>query len=64
MKGYFDRTCTYLRLQDSGRVDVARICGVEDFVDTERLGIVALIFDDLFNHGRFIWEKTKQTLSI
>ena len=55
MKGYFDRTCTYLSLQDSGRVDVAEICGVEDFVNADMLGIVALIFDDLLNHGRFSW---------
>ena len=52
-----------MSLQDSDYLNVLR-SGVEDFVDTERLGIVALIFDDLFNHGRFIWEKTRQTLSL
>ena len=58
-----DRNFTLLSLQDSDYLNVLG-SGVEDFVDTERLGIVVLIFDDLFKHGRFILEKTRQTLSI
>ena len=52
-----------MSLQDSDYLNV-RGSGVEDFVDTERFGIVVLILGDLFNHGRFIWEKTRQTLSL
>ena len=37
-----DRNSTWLSLQDSDYLNVLR-SGVEDFVDTERLGIVALI---------------------
>ena len=58
-----DRNSTRLSLQDSDYLNVLR-SGVEDFVDTERFGIVVLILGDLFNHGRFIWEKTRQTLSL
>ena len=55
MKGKRDRTTLSRSRQDSGRVDVAEICGVEDFVNAYMLGIAALIFDDLLNHGRFSW---------
>ena len=58
-----DRNSTLLSLQDSDYLMVLG-SGVEDFVDPERLEIEAMIFDDLFNHGRFIWEKTRQTLSL
>ena len=37
-----DRNSTWLSLQDSDYLNVLG-SGVEDFVDTERLGIVALI---------------------
>ena len=51
-------------IHEYGHYYFARKYGVEDFVDIERFGIVVLIFDDLFNHGRFILEKTRQTLSL
>ena len=38
-----------MSLQDSDYLNVLG-SGVEDFVDSERFGIVAMIFDDLFNH--------------
>ena len=58
-----DRNFTCVSLQDSDYLNVLG-SGVEDFVDSERFGIVVLIFGDLLNHGRFIFEKTRQTSSI